>query len=243
MDKTKLAKKLVFAAMIFLADFMLVESGADSDLIAIYDGVRYGDILYYYMLQFFVFSCYSVYIQGEFENLVSNSGIYIMIRGERKKLFSMLNARLIKILLNISFLHLAGYVAMELLLTHRVHTGDGKAFLHALLVNFLVYYLLLFVQMILELWFTGRIALCVIMFFYLFSLFVGDLLLGMGRFSRGIVSVSLQFIFFPNIAMRLRWKELLEIQPMNGQEFIILAGMIVVAVICGYKLFQKKDIF
>ncbi len=237
MDKQKVLKNVIFIGLILLADFMLAQLHVDGDMLPFYDGVAYGASMYFYMLQFFVFACYSLYMHSEFENFLYGAGVYRLVREGRKKLFWRLNARLVALFIGISFAQLAGYGMIKLLLAKQLYLIDRISFLHICIVNLLAYYFVFFLQMILELWFSGRIAMYLVMLYYLFSLFAGDNLHLLGnRLS------SLQFLFLPNITMRLRWEKMCSSFWMTGIEFVFLVGIIIAGLFVGCKLFQQKDI-
>lgn len=52
----------------------------------------------------------------------------------------------------------------------------------------------------------------------------------------------LQFLFLPNITMRLRWEKMCSSFWMTGIEFVFLVGIIIAGLFVGCKLFQQKDI-
>lgn len=237
MDKQKVLKNIIFIGLVLLADFMLARLHMDGDMLLFYDGVAYGASMYFYMLQFFVFACYSLYMHSEFENYVYGAGVYRLVREGRKKLFWRLNARLAGLLIGLSFVQLAGYGMMNLFLASKLYLIDWGSFLHIFLVNLLAYYFVFFLQMMLELWFSGRIAMYLVMLYYLFSLFAGDNLHLLGNhFS------LLQFLFLPNITMRLRWEKMCSFFGMTGIEFVFLIGITGAGVFVGCKLFEQKDI-
>lgn len=230
-------KRLIFAGMLWIADLMIVRLYRDGNLLSVFDGIDYGGRLYFYMLHFFVFACYSMYIHGEFEGFVNGAGIYKIVREGRNWLFARMSARLACMLFVLGAVHLTGYGAMNLFLSGRAYLTDLKLFIHMLFVNIFVYYFVFFIQMVMELWFSGRIAMYIVMLYYLVGLFIGD-----SMYLAGNHFPLLQFLFLPNIAMRLRWEKLYSSSWMSGVEMVLLVGIIVVSFFIGRKLFQEKDI-
>lgn len=237
MDKQKILKKLVFAGLVCMVDFMLVRLNEDGNLILIFDGAAYDSHVYYYMFPFFIFACYSMYIHGEFGEYVSKTGICLLVRAGRGRLYEKLCAKLVGMYCFILTIHLAGYGIGCFVLCGRVYLSDIKLFVCMLAINVLVYFLVFLVQMILELWLTGRTAMYIIMIYYLASLYVGDCLY---RAENQVLPCH--FPFLPNIAMRLRLEKLAGFPETAATGIILLGGITAGFYGIGRKMFNKKDI-
>lgn len=237
MDKQKILKKGICFGMLWLADYMMAQLYRDGNMETIFNGVAYGSRVYFYVLPFFVFACFSLYMHGEFEEYVCGMGVYRLIREGRSRLFVRLAARLFLQLLAIGAIHISGYGCMCYAMIGKIYFGDWRLFVRFLIVNAFVYYFVFFVQMMLELWMSGRIAMYITMVYYLVSLFVGDML-----YIADNSLPHLQLFFLPNIAMRVRWEKIGNLLFGPGTEILLLTGIICIIFFAGNFLFRKKDI-
>lgn len=232
-------KNIIFVIALSIFAYLQVQISQDADLINIYGGVIFNASAVFYVRWFFLFACYSLYIYGEFETYVKEYGILLVTREKsRNRLLMRLTQRLLRLIVQIELIKILCYVVIMIIIKGKITANNPFELIKMVILNILVIFSIMFVQMIVELYFSGNIAVCVSLTYFLFSLEISDFIEKSNFFPKEI-----NLSMFPNLMMKVRLDKLIRNTDMY---FAVMVGIILVIAsiyLTTKRLFQKKDIF
>lgn len=234
----KTLKMIIFGLAMMVYSYVSVSLYHTPDAKEIYSGIPYGGILYVYMIHLLFLGCYMFYVYTDIEEYLYQYGVYMVTREQsRKKLFLRLTKKIFWKALQLECMLWAGYFIITMLEYGKVQIPDFHVFLTRIILHFLCVYTLLFVQMLLEIFLSGKIALISILSGYLSLVCLSDLL------HKCEIKVKyIELLLFPNLLMQSR---LYKILPQNQMDCFVILFVLFCDIILywiGRKLFFKKDI-
>lgn len=235
----KKSKIIIYIVAICMWAYLQIRSDWGNDLLYLYDGVVFNSTIAYYVQCFFLFACYSLYTYNEFETYINQYGMILVTReASRDKLLLHLTQRLLKFVLQIEIMKVVCYGIILLFMEKSIVISSPFIFIRSIIINILVYVLILFVQMVIEIWYSGNIAVVVSLAYFLAGLGISDII----QRSETIPS-NINLIFVQNLSMRIRFESMIT----NAGTVFAVIGVLVIVIVSIYFItrfyFRKKDIF
>lgn len=234
----KLAKNIIFVIMLCLFSYLYIPLNYDTEFINLYNGINFNSRIYYYLVQFFLFSCYSLFIYNEFETYIYQYGLHVVLREQsRNKMIFRLTIKLLFFILWLEFIKIISYICCMLIMRGKITLSHPFEVLKIFFLHLFVYLLILFIQMMLEIFISGKLALCVILSYFLLSISLSDII-----YESDFMAKTLNLILLPNLSMKLRLDDLISDEYLY---FIVFAFLILIMFVT-YRLsqyfFSRKDI-
>ncbi len=231
-------KNIIFIAALCIAAYLQIQVSRDTDLINMYNGVIFNGNITFYIRCFFLFACYSLYTYNEFETYMKEYGVLLVTREKsRNRLLMRLTERLLRLIIQIECIKILCYVVLMIIIKGRITANNPFELIKIVILNILVIFLIMFVQMIVELYFSGNIAVCISLAYFLFSLDISDFIE-----RSNLVPSKMNLLMIPNLMMKVRLDMLIKD---TGMHFVVI-GILMLIVIILYLLikrqFLKKDI-
>lgn len=231
-------KIVIYVVAMCVWAYLQIQGSWGNDLLHAYDGVVFNSTIAYYVKCFFLFACYSLYTYNEFETHMNQYGIILVTReASRDKLLLHLAQRLLKFILQIEVLRVVCYGLMLLLMKQSITVSSPIDFVRSIFLNILVCFLILFIQMIVEIWYSGNIAVVISLTSFLIGLGISDII------ERSeVIPSTVNLLFVQNLTMRIRVESMVENDGIMIAVIIGLlmgiVGMYFITQLC----FRKKDI-
>lgn len=234
----KKTKNIMFAAALCIWAYLQVKISAGGDIINIYNGVGFNGRIVLYVRSFFLFSCYCLYAYNEFETYISRYGVLLITREKsRNKLLMRLTGKLIRLTATVEAVKIFCFVVFALIIRGSITVNNPLEFILMAVLNILSYLIILFIQMSIEIFLSGNVAVCVSMAYFLTSLCVSDYI-----YKISFLSKRINLLFVPNITMKLRLDEM----KVTGSIYYIIAGTLMFCFSCMYilvyRIFRKRDL-
>lgn len=231
-------KNIIFIVALCIVAYLQIQVSQDTDLISMYNGVIFNGNITFYIRCFFLFACYSLYIYNEFETYMKEYGVLLVTREKsRNRLLMRLTERLLRLIVQIESIKILCYVVFMIIIKGKITANNPFQLIKIVILNILVIFLIMFVQMIVELYFSGNIAVCISLAYFLFSLDISDYIERSNSFSPQI-----NLLMIPNLMMKVRLDMLIKD---TGMYFVVM-GVLILIVISIYLLtkrqFLNKDI-
>lgn len=222
--------------MIALYSYLTAKMSTDLDVINLYNGVGFESKLIFILINFLMLACYCLYIYNEFETYIYEYGVYIVVREHsRKKILSRLIVKLLSYILFIESIKILSYIFFMLILRGGITISSPLETLKVVTIHLGVYILILLIQMMLELYFTGKVALIAVLSYYLFNVGLGSMLYK----TKSFINICL----LPNLAMKFRIDILMKDYSLSYLNILIfLISLIFITGVIFQHLFVKKDI-
>lgn len=222
--------------MIALYSYLTAKMSTDLDVINLYNGVDFESKLIFILINFLMLACYCLYIYNEFETYIYEYGIYIVVREHsRKKILGRLIVKLLLYIFLIEFIKIFIYICFMLILRGGITISSPLETLKMVSIYLGIYILMLLIQMMLELYFTGKVALIAVLGYYLFNIGLGSMIYR----TKSLINICL----VPNLAMKFRLDILMKdynLSYLNILTFLI--SLIFITLLVSRHLFVKKDI-
>lgn len=233
----KRIKKLIFIVALSIAAYLQIQVSKDTDLINLYNGVVFNGNITFYIRAFFLFACYSLYVYNEFETYIKEYGIILVTREKsRSRLLARLTERLLIFLVEIGSMKILCYMVLMIMINGKITVNNPLELVKMMFLYVLVVFLMMFIQMIAELYLSGNIAVCIPLTCFLIDLGISDYI------ERSNLPSEINLFMFPNLMMKNRLDVLIN----NKNHYFILIGglmMIMMSLFLVIKRkFQKKDI-
>lgn len=231
-------KNIIFLVALCIFAYLQINLSRDSDLINLYYGTVFNGIPAIYVRWFLLFACYCLYTYNEFETYIKQYGIILVTREQsRNRLMLRLTARLLRLILQIEVMKIICYMVFTLIIRRKLTVSNPAELIKMIVINILVFLLILFLQMIIEIYFSGNTAVCISLAYFILGLGISDFV------ERStLVSRKLNLIFLPNLVMKIRLDELIK----DRQMHIAVIGILIVLIISTYLFFthqfRKKDL-
>ncbi len=234
----KKTKNIMFAAALCIWAYLQVKISAGGDIINIYNGVGFNGRIVLYVRSFFLFSCYCLYAYNEFETYISRYGVLLITREKsRNKLLMRLTGKLIWLFVKIEAIKILCFVVFMIIIRGSITVKNPLELFILAVLNSLSYLLMLFIQMSIEIFLSGNVAVCVSMAYFLTSLCVSDYI-----YKISFLSKTINLFFVPNITMKPRLDEM----NVTGSIFYIIVGALLLCFLCMYilvyRIFRKRDL-
>lgn len=234
----KRIKKLVFVVALSIFAYLQIQVGSDTDLINLYNGVVFNGNITLYIRWFFLFACYVLYIYNEFEIYLKEYGILLVTREKSRNLLLIrLIKRLLVFIVQVESMKILCYMVLMIILNGKITLNNPLELIIILFFNILVIFLILFIQMIVELYLSGNVAVCISLTYFLISLGISDYI------EKSSLPYQINLLMVPNLMMKFRLDMLIK---SNEQCFIVM-GILMTIMMSIFLLikrqFLKKDIF
>lgn len=231
-------KDIIFLLAFCIISYMQVKVSFDSDLINIYDGVVFNANISYYMNWFFIFACYSLYMYEEFYTYIREYGVLLVTREKsRDKLLLRLLLRLAGRIMKLECIRIITFICFDFILKGNVSMKNAFDFIKMLVLTVLVFTIILFVQMMIEVYYSANTAVIISMAYFLVSMSVSDIIA-----KSEVIPSKINVIFLPNLLMKVRIDTITKNPGMHfvliGFQVLILMVMMVII----KQKFRKKDI-
>ena len=234
----KKSKLVIYIIAMCIWAYLQISAGSSNDLIHIYDGVVFDSTIVHYVRCFFLFACYSLYTHNEFETYINQYGTILVIReNSREKFFLHFGRRLLRLVLQIEAIRIGCYTALMIVMKQGVTINSPLLLFTSVFLNIFIYFFLLFIQMLVEIWCSGKIAVVITLVNFLIGLGISDII-DRSQF----ISNKINILLIQNLTMRIRVECLIENEYMIliivGGLLLCLGVIYAVAKMC----FKEKDI-
>lgn len=231
------SKYIIFTIAMCLYSLLYMNYTEGVFLINLYNGFPFGCNEIRYIIQFILFLSYSVFVYNEFETYIDQYGVLLVVRYQsRNRMVLQLFFRLSTYICILECIKLFCFVILSIILRGSIIINDPIVLYKTITLEILVYIIVFFVQVILEIFYSGKIALFIVLSYYLCCLGVSNSL-----FLNTIEVKKINLILLPNLTMRYRLDELT-----GGKHYIILLvgvfAVISFLFLLFRKLFSRKDI-
>jgi hypothetical protein len=215
----------------------------NNDISSLYLGVSFDGSIIQYLINYILFSCYSLFFYSLTEEYITNYGYFIIVREKsKKKFFFRLTKRLINYIITIELVKIILYLVIALFI-YKSCTIDIIKFLKYVIITLLSYFVLLFIQMVIEIYFTSQISIIITMICYLLSLINGALLINYFQYINSKIGAFINLLLIPNFLMNSRVKIIID--NLNISYYFLILFLILLIIIL-YLIFStkftKKDI-
>lgn len=234
----KKVKYVIYILALCFYSYIFLPMTKGTDLIHLYQGVRFNSNISAYVMQFFLFLCYSLFIYNEFETYIEEYGILIMTRVQsRNKLINQLTKKMFGLVIQIELIKIVCYTIISIFRNGTITVNSPNELLRIVVLEVLVYTIILFVQMILEIYYSGKIALCINLTYFIACINLGDMLYGITNNVKW-----LNFFILPNLMMKCRLDLLVDKKETYYWIFIVLGITVLSIYFIVRRIFSKKDI-
>ena len=231
-------KDIIFLLAFCIISYMQVKVSFDSDLINIYDGVVFKANISYYMNWFFIFACYSLYMYEEFYTYIREYGVLLVTREKsRDKLLLRLLLRLAGRIMKLECIRIITFICFDFILKGNVSMKNAFDFIKMLVLTVLVFTIILFVQMMIEVYYSANTAVIISMAYFLVSMSVSDIIA-----KSEVIPSKINVIFLPNLLMKVRIDTIIK-NP--GMHFVLIGFLVLILMVMMVIIkqkFRKKDI-
>lgn len=228
---------VLMIVLLTIYSFLWAFLNRGESLLGLYAGVPFDGNWYVVLLNYFLFSGYCFFVFKKNDNYVNGYGVYIVLRVQSKMKI------IIKIIINTIYyvfifelIKLCIYALVLLVIREQLFIEDYFIFINMFWINICLFFLFLFVQIILELFFDSKIALVLIQICYL-------LLLSLGNVIRLVIGDSyLNLLILPNVVMYERLKVFYTFEWIYfGFLYLFLMIIFIALVFIAKVLINKKD--
>lgn len=231
-------KKIIFVCGLLLFSYFHLKITKDNDLAELYSGLVFHNSPVFYVPYLLLFACYSLYTYREYSTFLGKYGVILIFREKsRSKLYHHMIKILMKALLFIEIVKIGCYLFLQLILKGEVYCREPLEFLKMIVFHLLIYGFVLLLQMNIELFSSGDIAVFVSMAVYVISLGMSNLI-GTETFLEKV----LQSVNIFNLTMQIRLNTLIDSFASQTIIMVALSGIIFLVFQLGKAMFLKKDL-
>ena len=232
----KFKKYIILIIFIFIYAYLTVDVSESTDIINLYKGALFQTRINFILYEVIITICYCLFIHNEFESYVHEYGIYVITREKsRSKLLWRLIYKLLSFILIIESLKVISFSIIMILKKGKITVNNPIEVLKMISLTLMVYIIILFIQMMIELYLEGRTAIAIVLTYYIVNLGLGTVLYNFES--------KLNVLILPNYIMKYRLDVLIKEYNLNYTNILMILGLIIIImVITAHKMFLKKDI-
>lgn len=232
-------KNIIFIVALCIFAYLQTGLSRDSDLINLYNGLEFNSKIAFYARWFFLFACYCLYTYNEFETYIKQYGIILVTREKsRNRLMMHLTERLLRLILQIEGIKILCYMVFTIITWRNLTVCNPMELIKMIIINILVYFLILFLQMVVEIYFSGNIAVCMSLAYFLMGLGISDIIIK----KSSLFLHKLNLIIIPNLLMKVRLDIMIKNKQMHFAVIVILIFVIISTYLFFMRQIKKKDL-
>lgn len=231
-------KNILYILALCLFSYLQVKTSEGTDIINLYSGVIFNPKFVYYINCFFLYACYCLYIYNEFEPYVTGYGICLITREKSRKQFAMhLVKRLLGFFVSFETMKILCYLLVTQIVKGQITLSNPLELIQMIILNMLCYVIILFFQMIMELYFSGNFAMWISLIYFSICIGISDFI-----HTADFLTDKLNLLFIPNLMFKNRLNVLLQ----NDNHVYFLIMLLICIAVCIYivftKMLKRKDI-